>query len=219
MPTVSEIIRNVDELVSNDVPEATKIRWINQAQWDIFRELSQQTVDVVETTAGISYYNLPDGCIFELIDSVVLVETHPDGEKVTTRLPYRQSYETASGLFYYRLGKMMGLYPTPTKDGLEITITFKKRPTKLTVDDLDKEPELMEDFHDMLELSCIIKIYKAREDVEMANNYQMEYNGRMLELQEDMILREPEYARTEDVMPRRASRSIPINRYFEEDEE
>lgn len=219
MSTLREILQNVDELVPNDISVASKIRWINQAQWDIFRELSQQTIDTVETMAGISYYNLPEGCIFELIDSVTMVETAEDGTKIPVKLPYKHMYEQASGRFYYRYGSMVGIYPTPQEDGIEITFVFKKRPNKLTEGDLDNEPELMADFHDMLEIACIIKIYKAREDVEMANNYQMEYNGRLLELKEDMILQEPEYAKTQDVLPRRASRTSFGSDYFEEDEE
>lgn len=192
MPTVAEIIQDVDERMPNRFSVETKIRWINSFQRRIFRKLDIPAVYSFKTQANVAIYPLPESCDIDLIEEVVYDDVH---------IPYKSLQEEAVGTFYYSVAGQIGIYPTPTEANKLVTIFYKKRPKKLSVDNIDEEiPELHEDYHELIKLYLFITIAKSREDAELANAYTYDFNELLMDLQMDLIEKEPEYPGTQDVM-------------------
>ncbi|MCK9444975.1 MAG: hypothetical protein M0Q14_10675 [Tissierellaceae bacterium] len=201
MPTVKELIKDIDERMPNRFSDGTKIRWMNTFQKQIFRKLNIPGVYSFNTIADIGVYKLPDSCSMDLIEEVIYEEI---------RLPFKSLQQDATGTFYYTIAGQMGIYPRPEKDDELVTVFYRIRPKILTEDEMEHEiPEITEDYHELLILHVLITIAKAREDADLANAYTYDLEELILNLQMDLIEREPEYVHTRDTLGAR---------YAEEDE-
>lgn len=192
MPTTAELLQDINERMPNRFSEATKVRWLNTFQKQVFRKLNLPGIFNFDTINGVGAYPLPQSCSMDLIEEVVYDGVH---------LEYRSLQQEAIGTFYYNVAGSMGIYPRPTENGKSVTIFYKRRPIDLTVEDKDtQKPEIDEDYHEVLVLNVLITMAKANEDPELANAYTYDLNELMLNMQMDLIERAPEYTHTRDVM-------------------
>lgn len=193
MPTVKELLVDIDERMPNRFSDETKIRWMNAFQKQVFRKLNIPGVYSFSTKKDIGIYKLHESCSIDLIEEVIYDDT--------LRLPFKSLQQNATGNFYYTVAGQLGIYPRPEKDDVVVTVFYKVRPKMLTVENMESEvPEITEDYHELLVLHVLITIAKAREDAELANAYTYDLQELILNLQMDLIEREPEYTNTRDVI-------------------
>lgn len=190
MPTLKEIISDVDVRMPNRFTDKDKVNWINSFQRTLFRKLDLPGIYRTQTVIGQALYELPPSCGTDLIDSVVL-----DG----STLEYRSMDDVIISAFYYTVEKQIGIYPEPVETGLPITIFYKKRPVILTTGDMEAIPDLDEDYHELIKLHLFVTMAKANEDPELANAYTYDYQELYTELRMDLIDKEPRYTHTKDV--------------------
>jgi hypothetical protein len=190
MPTIQEIIDDVDARMPNRFTDSNKVNWINSFQKKIFRQLKLPGIYRTETIAEQALYELPPSCGVDLIDDVVLEDNS---------LTYKHMDSEASGTFYYIVDDMIGIYPEPEENGESITVFYKKRPVELSTDDMTAIPDLEEDYHELIKLHLFITMAKANEDPQLANAYTYDYDELFTQLKMDLIDREPGYTHTRDV--------------------
>lgn len=192
MATVAQLITDIDERMPNRFSDATKIRWMNNFQKQIFRRLNLPGIFSFNTRKDVGAYQLPESCSIDLIQNVIY-----DG----TSLEYKSLEQEVTGSFYYSVAGQIGIYPRPSEDNITVTVFYNRRPEELTEADKDTQvPEITEDYHELLVLHVLITIAKAREDAQLANAYTYDLNEMILNLRMDLIEREPEYTHTRDVI-------------------
>lgn len=164
--TLQEILDDVDARVPNSVPIAQKVKWINQVQRQLYRDYPlPEAVRWFLTTSGLAFYELPEDCVEGRITHVVV-----EGKEY----PYRESYEPSMLRFWTIVSGSLVLNPVP--DGqYNVLVFYRRRPKDLSPDNLTETPNFPEDYHELLVLGCAKRVAQAMRDVELANNFEMDY--------------------------------------------
>lgn len=206
MPTIQEIIDEVDLTYRNTYTPEQKIKWMDAVQRQIFQVVPKESPPYVFTTvAGFSFYALPEDCDRFGIKEVT-IERAAGTEKYDT-LPYisiesnQEIGETSK--FYSVLQDQILINPLPNADseGKKVYVIYNHRPAQLN--DPDSIPELEEDFHELLTLGVLERVARARGEIEDKNNFANDYNLLFRQYKEIYKLRQPEYYKINDVLPRR----------------
>lgn len=183
MPTVQELLNDIDVLLPNTFTTAQKLVWMNEAQRLLFKYMNSMEVYEFTTVADQATYNMASDCTIDLIDSVQLCT---DSEITVDSIFYQYRFVPLNAEFtgnnYYEVpGGLIGLYPVPEETGYNVKIFYNKRPVLLSASDLTVTPNLNEDYQPALKSYTLSKIAKAgnNPDVELANNYMIEFNNYM----------------------------------------
>lgn len=195
MPTVTELISDIDERVPNLTSLSRKIDWMNKVQNQLHRLVPNQSTLEIVSVANVSHYNLSEGCNLKNILSVVVGNKH---------YPYKRYYSSGMGAYCYAApDNKLGIFPTPEQTDIPITIIYNKPPTPLSDQDLSYIPDLLEDYHELLVYGVIIRIAKVNEDVDLANAYTADFEELLMEMRLQSLDEYPAYPSTEDVMKRK----------------
>lgn len=215
MATLRSIIKLADDLEVNEVSQDIKIGWVNLELKRLGKKIGLKTFDRLTTVTGIQSYALPDGCSADMIESVEYIYNNSDGSSSVMPLKYRGWDQKAIGDYYTTIENSLFISVKPLTDLDDIVICSTKKPSSnLTSSNLDDELAILDDYADIISLGILIKIYQKRKDISMTNNYRMEYNQRVNELEEDRSDNNAEYTTTRDVMKKR-NRRICV--YMEDD--
>jgi hypothetical protein len=164
--TLQEILEDVDGRVANVISTSQKVKWINQIQRQLFRDYPlPEGVRWFLTVPGLAFYELPEDCVEGRITHVVV------GQK---EYPYRESYEPSTQKFWNIVSGTLFLNPVPD-DQYDVFVYYRRRPKDLSESDLNSVPNLPEDYHELLVLGCAKRVAQAQRDVELANNFEMDF--------------------------------------------
>lgn len=174
MPTLDEILTDIDDRYANVFSQEQKIRWLNQVQRDVFREIALPEILQFKTVPGMSLYTETEGIDFDLIDSVTV-----DGNKYDLK-GINDTLDTYS--YINVKDKHMALYPKPEKV-MDVYVYYKKRPKTLI--DLTETPELKEDYQEILKHGVFMIMALAMDDIGKHNNFAMLYNAELQKIKDD----------------------------------
>jgi hypothetical protein len=218
--TLLDILNEIDVRMSNTFEIAQKIRWLDLAQLKLYKQIGLKKTYTFLTVDDTALYTLPDNIKVENIIDLAVASTTDDDTNYT---PYayqadRPSYSKYSS--YYRSDydglNQIGLYPVPTTTGLSVKLLYRTKPEKIDGSNLLKIPDIDEDYHEMLILDVIMQIVLSGDnpDIDLYNNYLLQYNAMNKDVKLGEYEKEPEYPRTRDVMIKR-SRYSRQKTYYE----
>lgn len=144
---LKEILSEIDLLVPNSVPMASKISFINQIQSELFRDFRLKTGSFFfYTVPGTELYDLP-------CQPDNLLEVYIDGKEYHQK---DKDHHNHGRLFMIAGGKLL-IQPTPTTKEAAY-LYYYAAPTNLTAADMDKSPDLATDYHEILTLGAARKV-------------------------------------------------------------
>jgi len=204
LPTVANLLTDIDRRLPNSFSQGDKIDWLNEVQTEVFRELGIQEILEFDSIMDCPIYDLTDlaeNIEFEMIKSFTV-----DNKEYT---PADLNQEARPYIFYKVLDynnietPKIGIYPTPSKDGLKIRIFYERRPTKLSTANLNAVPDLKEDYQSILKYGVWIIIAESMDDIAKANNYTQKYNAELRKIKQERFEKMAKYPGTIDVLPSR----------------
>lgn len=185
MPTVQQLLSDVRTRLPSSTETFTDgiiIGWFNDCQNEIWRYLASTELYEFDTIAGQALYNLPSDCAVDMIKSVqVSNSTTIDGTETYTTYEYTGPDDDLSGNQWYDALGQMGIYPTPstaTGSGYNVKLTYEASPVQLSTNTLSTVPSINTEFQDILKFRALRDIARSGNapDVELANNYQADYD-------------------------------------------
>lgn len=208
MPTIQQLLTTVNTTYRNTYSTDQKIEWMDTTQRQIYQAVPMESIPFVfQTVADFSFYPLPDDCDRFGIKQVTIEKT-AGTEKYETleyiSLESNQQLGTGSH-FYSELDGEIFLNPLPTTEdeGKNVVIIYNHRPAELSTLDLTTVPDLPEDFQELLVLGCLERIARARGEIEDKNNFAADYEMLFRRYEKQYKLRQPEYYKPKDTMPRK----------------
>ncbi|WP_028547235.1 hypothetical protein [Paenibacillus taiwanensis] len=189
--TLQEILDEIKEKYSHDLPNNSVIRKINIVQQELFRTTFRiNTMMGYDILKDVFAYPLP--CARSNVIDVLV----NDQEYI-----YQDVKKGANVPFYYFTdGDDLGIYPTPSEDSTGgLVVFYNREPRKLTTSDLALEPDLDADFHTLLIYGALVQICESFNDIAMVNNFAARYNGIIDEFNK-VNDETPDYPVIEDVM-------------------
>ena len=75
MPTLNEILIDIDDRYSNSFTDEQKIRWLNTTQREVFKDLAIDDIYEISTIKDEAIYEIPEEIEFELIKSLTLIHS------------------------------------------------------------------------------------------------------------------------------------------------
>lgn len=196
MPTTQNLIDKVNLLVNNSLTDAQIVGFFNDCLRDpqVVKLLGIYKKDnSLLTVADQSQYTLPAGCEIERIRSIhVSNETTVDDDTTFTQYTFKGPDDSYSGYQYYnKFSGTIGLNPVPDTSGYEIDIYYDAVPTQLSTTDFTGTPDISDKYHDLLVFYACrwTALTLAIPDIDMANNYAMEYQDMLSKIADDYTLK------------------------------
>ncbi len=210
MPTVQELLTEIDTTYRNTFTPDRKVKWMHTVQGQIFQKVPKEAPPNQFTTmVDTALYPLPVDCDRSGIKQVTIETKAGSGVFRTLSYLSLESNQAVSKStpFYSLLEDQLFINPKPTSidAGKTVTIIYNKRPAALTstTSGLAATPELEEDFNELLVLGALERIARARGEIDDKNNFASDYNLLLSDYERQYKLRQPEYYQTKDVMPAR----------------
>jgi hypothetical protein len=209
MPTVQQLLNTVDTTYRNTYSTTQKIEWMDITQKQIFQTVRHEALPwQFQTVKDFAFYPLPDDCDPMGIKQVN-IETKP-GSNRFYKLPF-VNIESSTIVDYndefYSIEANQNFYinpiPTEATEGRTVFVYYNKRPATLSVANLTAFPDLEEDFQELLVLGCLIRICRARGEMEDKAMFQADYNKLLKDYQDMYDTPYPEYKVTTDKLPKR----------------
>ena len=148
----------------------------------------------IPTIAGQNMYELPLDCEMSNI-----VEVSRQYGEVAVRLRYARDGELMYGNRYFNAyGNMMGIFPTPSKDGDKITVVYKHTPRPVKT--LDDPVEVADKWIDLLVFSMVADVTAGgnNPDIELSNNYRDRHNALLQHALLERTTGQPYYPKVKD---------------------
>lgn len=206
MQTVFQILKRFNQEYPNNGfiydPEVTSetqvdsaiIDYLNSALMRLDKVALLDELYEIPTIAGQNMYELPLDCE---LSNVVEVSRQYGGTAVRCR--YARDGELMYGNRYFNAyGNMMGIYPTPTKDGDKITVVYKHTPRPVKT--LDDPVEVADKWIDLLVFSMVADVTAGgnNPDIELSNNYRDRHNALLQNALLERTTGQPYYPRVKD---------------------
>lgn len=182
MPTVQEIISDIDIRIPNVFTINQKVDWLNEILLQLYKYMNAGNKEIYQfdSIKGQSIYSLPNDMT---MDEIISVERSndalPTSESQYTTYTYKGLNEELNGNNYFdALNGLIGVYPVPDATGYIFNIIYEKKPPLLSSSDLSAVPSISERYHNILKFYVCSVIAKSgnNPDVELANNYAREFN-------------------------------------------
>ncbi len=191
MPTVQEIIDDIDVRTPNGFTHAEKVNWINDVIKKVYRHAGIKGIYdfTLETTTVLN--SVSTNIKMQKIERVLVSDSTAiadiDADTVWQTYKFSAPENELTGYKYYKPNReecpstdldKIGFYPAST-EGYVARIYYDKVPDKIGTDTTDSTtiPELKEDYHDIIKYGTmeIIATAGINPDVSLRNNYHMEY--------------------------------------------
>lgn len=181
MPTVQQLLDDIDSRLPNAISQSRKITWMNDTQNEIWRYMASTEVYEITTIGGQALYTLASDVATDMIKNVqVSNSTVIDGTEGYGSYDYAGPNDELTGQQWYDALGQIGIYPAPTTDesGYNIKVTYEASPTQLSTGTLATVPDVNVEYQDILKWRVLRDIARSGSapDVELANNYQADYD-------------------------------------------
>lgn len=185
MPTLQNLLDDIDARLPNTYTNTQKISWINSHQLEIWRYLASTELYEFDTVAGQSIYTMASDMRIDMIKSVLVSNsTTIDGTEGYTTYNYAGPDDEFDGSAYYDALGSLGIYPVPstaTGTGYNVKVSYEPSPVALSTNTLTTVPSINTEYQDILKFRTMKIIAQSgnNPDVELANNYQREEDSIM----------------------------------------
>lgn len=182
------------EVTSETQVDSAIIDYLNSALMRLDKVALLDELYEIPTIAGQNMYELPLDCEMSNI-----VEVSRQYGNCAVRCRYARDGEHMYGNRYFNAyGNMMGLYPTPTKDGDKITVVYKHTPRPVKT--LDDPVEVADKWIDLLVFSMVADVTAGgnNPDIELSNNYRDRHNALLQHALLERTTGQPYYPKVKD---------------------
>ncbi len=199
--TLKDVIDDLSVRLQHTLSEDDIVRYVNYAQQDIKRVAAKFDVFSIDTVTGINMYPLPTYVAPEGIKLVIVDKTDYQPKKL---------YDTQRDCIYHITPDgYIHLLPTP-KGGTRVLITYEGVSPLLTLNEVkeihgDMSNEEAQEFYNkqdtgiddeyavLIPLSVAISAAEVMEDVNLANNFRVQYNAAYQKAQQGKYLKRGKY--------------------------
>lgn len=173
-----DILQDVDAIIPNQITAAIKVRWINQIQRQLYREIPfQEAIYPFQVECDRQFYTVPSDCRIDTIRAIVIDEVSYDKEKMRNGQPSPYFWEEVAGTIM--------IYPVPKSESTGY-IYYRNVPKELMPNKLDDTPELPDDYHQILVDGCISRVAKAEGDSQRSTVFDDSYNALIRKAKSDL---------------------------------
>jgi hypothetical protein len=190
MSTLRQLLADIDTRLPNGIAQASKVRWLNNAQNEVWRWVASTEMYTFNTVSTDYLYTLTTNIRLDEIQAVrVSNSTVNDGTEDYFAYQFCGVDQPLVDCSWYTgMGEhQLGLYPLPDESGYRVQVTYRQYPAQLTTDLLDNALTIDEEYEELLATRCMEIIAKAGNapDVGLGNNYEMDYKERLKSLKMD----------------------------------
>ena len=182
------------EVTSETQVDSAIIDYLNSALMRLDKVALLDELYEIPTIAGQNMYELPLDC--ELSN---IVEVSRQYGNCAVRCRYARDGELMYGNRYFNAyGNMLGIYPTPSKDGDKITVVYKHTPRPVKT--LDDPVEVADKWIDLLVFSMVADVTAGgnNPDIELSNNYRDRHNALLQNALLERTTGQPYYPKVKD---------------------
>ncbi len=206
MPTIQQMLNDVDLLYRNTFTTAQKIVWFNEEQRELFEifeiDSSPYSFDLV---ADQYLYPIPSGVEIEKIKVMTIQindATTPDFQEIPFKPNDNRELADESDTWYTIVEDNFYINVPNIIAGRSVYIYLDESTTDAVSTNLGVEPATPTKYQKLLKLRLLKRIAQARKDVIMANNYNAEVETMEADFLWQMKMNEPEFRQPIDTMPR-----------------
>jgi hypothetical protein len=187
--TLQQIIDMVNEEYPTSKTDLYLCGKLDNLQRSLYRKFDlPEEIEKIETVSGQVVYNLPEYIVPERIKSVVVTDSAGENP---AKYYFKSGDDILSGNCYLILEtddvSMIILYPEPTTTGDFIIITFEDGPNTLSSGNMLTVPRLAKDYHEKIFVRGLkTELAKLRKDVDMANNFDADFQEGLKEALSDI---------------------------------
>lgn len=206
MASIQNLIADIRILYRNTFSDEQILVWMNDEQLELFETLQvDSTPFAFVLVDDLSIYPIPMGVEKDRI-KVVTIQVN---DTEFTEMDYVENDNNKTGNtgnYWYTIVENNMFINTPDKNvgGRVVYIYCDVQPKTISIDDIDQEPAVPVRYQELLKLGTLKRIAAARKDVEMKNNYEADYEKKLLELEWKMLVQQPEFYSPSDMLPRRS---------------
>lgn len=217
MPTITEIMSDINLLYRNTFSNVQKLVWFNEELRELFDVLKIDSPPYAFTTVkDNNVYPFPDGLDFTKIKVVSMQINSSSPEPTYQEVTFRSTDDNVyspHGPWYTIVSDTMYLEcPGGVPDGMTVYVYCDADPTLVTESTMNQACELPEKYQEILKLGVLKRIAGARKDIVMKNNYDMEYQEKIADVLWSRRLKEPEFVQPTSSMKFRShSKGYVIN--------
>lgn len=191
-PTYHSLLSEVDMTLPNAVASSDKIAWMNDSVKRVWPWVSSTKWYQTTTVADQAIYPMSTDMRFEGIKRVFISDsTARSTTEEYTELELAHEDDTLSGFQYYKAGHGIGIYPVPSTldyDNRALNIAYEPIPANYssTADTTTVLP-LHPHYGNLIVFDVCSRVAKAgnNPDVDLANNYTMEYRELLRDAKRD----------------------------------
>jgi hypothetical protein len=206
MATSQAIMDDVNLRYRNTFTTPQKLVWMNEEQSELFEILELDSAPVsFPLITNVRFYPIPTGVDIDRIKTMSIQVNDDPNTPEFRQLPFREnddnSYTYVPDLYYSIVGESFFI-PNGTIDDRQIYIYMDSQPTVITTSNLNDEPSVPVRYQEILKIGMLKRIASARKDTLMRNNYDADYQEKIIELEMKMKQQTPEFQTPIDVLPR-----------------
>jgi hypothetical protein len=174
LPTIQELISDIDARLPNKFTTAQKVEWFNDLQLEIDKDKTRDEIYEFFTVTDQPIYPLPTDCTIELLKFVGISQDLTISEStIFDQYTFKAMNDEFTGNNYYdATNGLIGLYPVPDTDSYSIRLIYVKKSQEFNAGDLTVMPDLKEKYHNIFKYDCMQIIASAKKDTEIANYYE-----------------------------------------------
>lgn len=207
MATIQAILDDINLRYRNTFSTDQKLVWMNEEQRELFEILELDSVPFsFSTVKGQYLYPIPVGVEKDRIKVITYqidTGTSPDFIEIPFKENDNRQFASASDYWYTILENNFYFnIPGGPLDSRTVYIYLDQQPDDITSSNLGVEPAVPKRYQELLKLGTLKRIAAARKDGVNKNNFEADYNEKIVDLQEKMSLQVPEYHAPIDVLPR-----------------
>lgn len=206
MATIQQLLDDINLRYRNTFTPDQKLVWMNEEQRELFETLELDSVPFSFSTVADQYlYPIPDGVEKDRIKVITYQINDIDFTEVPFRENDNRQFVYENSLFYTILENNFYFnIPTVPIDDRIIYIYLDSQPEDILSSALGIPPAVPLRYQELLKLGTLKRIAAARKDVIMYNNYDSDYQNKLLDMEMKMALQIPEFHSPVNVMPIRS---------------
>lgn len=165
---LSEIIEEIDLLVPNAFSVDRKLRWINQAQRQLFHDYPTfLTKKEIPLSQGNNTFPLPADCQQSRIETLLIGEWEYVFKEVEERTEHRTFTVTDNQVL---------VYPVPSEN-VTVYLYYKPTPIDLKEADLNSVPVFPEDFQELLVFGGAYRVAQRIQDYALSTELEVRFQN------------------------------------------
>jgi hypothetical protein len=139
MPTLQDLITDIDSRLPNTFTSAQKVVWMQDKLNEIWPHVAFLDSYEFNTVADQYVYVLPAYVKLQYIENIFIsedIEADLDSETIWHQYCYQRPNENLSGMKFYDVAGSLGISPVPETANLVVSAIIKKKPDALDPDAL-----------------------------------------------------------------------------------